>query len=392
MCINKQDDEQDDEYKLFWWVGGGIVSWIILCYLFTLDLPKSDSNPKLSIFSTLFIIGLGSSVIGAFFGFIFGIPKTLQSNQTIQSSAQNSRFIHNTNFEEISDWLTKIIVGLSIAEMGNVKTTIWQLSEEISSSMMSSQNSRPDLKILDPQIFILFLLIYSSILGFFAGYFASRFVLRRALINFDASAETLKELQQKVGAQDLDRNAWAISLKKLDSSKEISVSQKELTEALKQASPEMRDQILLHAKASLESAITDIKRKKLIPLTQDIFRALIDVDTDKKHHIPYAQLAIAISKSANVDNQEIKKLLMSAIEIRDKNQENGWRDYELFLSETLIQLDQNDPNISLTLKKYLEYSASQDEKRVYLDKLLRSDILKQWVSTLSDEKKKEIGI
>jgi hypothetical protein len=46
-------------------------------------------------------------VAGCILGFLFGIPKVLKES----SSSTVGSFSDNANLEEISDWLTKIIVG-----------------------------------------------------------------------------------------------------------------------------------------------------------------------------------------------------------------------------------------------------------------------------------------
>lgn len=53
-----------------------------------------------------------SAAAGAVIGFLFGIPRAL----TVKAEAVRSAFTDNTNLEQISDWLTKIIVGVSLVQ------------------------------------------------------------------------------------------------------------------------------------------------------------------------------------------------------------------------------------------------------------------------------------
>src|SRR5215831_2761083 len=70
-------------------------------------------------------LGIGAVVLGALLGFVFGIPRTLQHdiapspNPGIAEQDQIAYQI-NTNLEQISDWLTKIIIGVGLIELGNI--------------------------------------------------------------------------------------------------------------------------------------------------------------------------------------------------------------------------------------------------------------------------------
>ena len=72
-------------------------------------------TPSLSGAAICLLWMLACIVAGAVIGFLFGIPKILQgnSNNTATQNEENKdyRIQVNTNLTEISDWLTKIIVG-----------------------------------------------------------------------------------------------------------------------------------------------------------------------------------------------------------------------------------------------------------------------------------------
>lgn len=93
-----------------------------------------DTNLLTLIAVTLFIVGAATTVLAAwagwagalllcfaffgaalFFVFLFGIPKSggNLSADVSRVSAESSLAV-NTNLERISDWLTKIIVGLGV--------------------------------------------------------------------------------------------------------------------------------------------------------------------------------------------------------------------------------------------------------------------------------------
>jgi hypothetical protein len=73
-------------------------------------------------FSLLFIIASGAWMSGSLLGFIFGVPRfkseapaSSDANPTIVQRA--AAFTPSTNLEQISDWLTKIIVGATLVQL-----------------------------------------------------------------------------------------------------------------------------------------------------------------------------------------------------------------------------------------------------------------------------------
>jgi hypothetical protein len=120
--------------------------------------------------------------IGAALGFLFGVPKTgLSTNgnkDTQMGTQQSSQTRPNTNLEEISDWLTKIIVGLTLVNVKTIGSTLWQISEKmalVAGKDPSGINTSVSLAIL-----ITFLTA-----GFLNGYFCTRLFLQQIFIFSD---------------------------------------------------------------------------------------------------------------------------------------------------------------------------------------------------------------
>ncbi len=115
-------------------------------------------------------------------GFLFGIPKILQgarspSTETIIASGYRQRV--NTNLEEISDWLTKIIVGLGLYELKLIPGWIDRLSAAFASSL--NQKS-------PHQAFLGAAIVFFLICGFLLGYLVTRLYLQGALGRADLAA------------------------------------------------------------------------------------------------------------------------------------------------------------------------------------------------------------
>lgn len=144
--------------------------------------------------------------VGTLLGFTFGIPKTPKSYQrkntkeldTLQQSSfeGGEGLTHqvNTNFEEISDWLTKIIVGVGLIEIRNIGSSLHSLAEELGSALSSGD-------IRDHVMFAQALIIYFSVLGFLFGYLYTRLKLGPEISEADKSIMDISGKLDK-----LDRN------------------------------------------------------------------------------------------------------------------------------------------------------------------------------------------
>jgi hypothetical protein len=95
---------------------------------------RQPSGFRLMVFACTTLLALASSVLGGFAGFIFGIPKTVTTtpNDTSAPAAKpSSAYKGNTNLEEISDWLTKILVGASLVELGKIGGMFTTLTDNL---------------------------------------------------------------------------------------------------------------------------------------------------------------------------------------------------------------------------------------------------------------------
>ena len=89
---------------------------------------------------TLFSVGVGAWMGGGALGFLFGVPRYRSVSDTkglgpLSTSAETViAFTPNTNLEQISDWLTKIIVGATLVQLqplchGFVDLCLWMAKQ-----------------------------------------------------------------------------------------------------------------------------------------------------------------------------------------------------------------------------------------------------------------------
>src|SRR3954452_24074825 len=83
-------------------------------------------------------MGIGASfIVGASVGFLFSIPRIVQRNGNNPGNANDgddaSQYQQhvNTNLTEISDWLTKIIVGLGLVNLGKLGPYLHTIAETL---------------------------------------------------------------------------------------------------------------------------------------------------------------------------------------------------------------------------------------------------------------------
>jgi Sec-independent protein secretion pathway component TatC len=142
------------------------ILWIVADFVYAIQLP---SGVKWAAFVTATLIGSCRFLIGGLIGFLFGIPRAVASSTPPTSDSQ---YQANTNLEQVSDWLTKIIVGVGLVQIGRVIPGLTRLAQSMKVPLGGQPSSAA---------FGLALAIANSLLGFFLFYLWSRSLLKREL-------------------------------------------------------------------------------------------------------------------------------------------------------------------------------------------------------------------
>jgi hypothetical protein len=100
-----------------------------------------------------------------------------QDGSSASSGQQQSQQGVNTNLEEISDWLTKIIVGVSLVEAKKAQGILQQSAGFIAETLGGAGQTS----------FAYGLMVYFSIAGFLGSYLLTRLYLQRAFQNAASS-------------------------------------------------------------------------------------------------------------------------------------------------------------------------------------------------------------
>ena len=134
-------------------------------------LIKSDTYKSyFTMLGVLLVIGLAATLLGAFVGFLFGVPKFNKNFDPNAGYAQQHQYNPNTNLEDISDWLSKIIIGVTLTQLLKIPAALMSVAKYVIA------NSNND-KVAYAQPVIISIIIYFLIAGFFISYCYTRVML-----------------------------------------------------------------------------------------------------------------------------------------------------------------------------------------------------------------------
>ncbi len=161
--LSKEVKIEEGKGKSIFFITLILVIGVVIIFIYSI---AHGADKFLSILSISAIIALTSAIVGAFIGFIFGIPRTPAAKDSENIGA-------NTNLEEISDWITKIIVGVSLVQLNQLSDGIYKIGNTLSQGMGGQPSSF---------VFSVSTMIFYFVGGFFLGYLWSRIYLPKILL------------------------------------------------------------------------------------------------------------------------------------------------------------------------------------------------------------------
>lgn len=166
---------------LFGMAGLGVLSLFIASWI--VGFPPAGSGLRFNGRFLAFGImaGTAGACGGGLLGLLFGLPTSAaravaQTNAGANTPGQdNPWFTDNTAMEQIADWLTKIIVGLSLVNFDRFLLRGWQVSIEVSKAMTGLPAAGPAVGglTLAPAVLIGFAISYIWIRRFLPGELAA---------------------------------------------------------------------------------------------------------------------------------------------------------------------------------------------------------------------------
>ncbi len=162
-----------------------------LAVVYALQFPWRDG---LRIGAVGITIAGSAALLGILFGFVFCYPR-IKRAQAAAEPQGNVAVEDNSSLADISDWLTKIIVGVGLVELNKIPPALAALSRFFAPGLQTG----PVAPGSTGQVFALALLLYFFPLGFMFGFIWTRFYYQ----------EALKGLLNQIRASDLADQAAA---------------------------------------------------------------------------------------------------------------------------------------------------------------------------------------
>jgi hypothetical protein len=170
--------EDTDEVGDITWVALGFLVVVLIGVGISFLYTGWNSHAAAAVMWALGCLSGGFAV-----GFLFGIPKVLSDGNVHGEGAATDRKyrqIPNTNLTEISDWLTKIIVGFGLIQLKSIPEYINRLGRHVAASVGGNAGSSHG--------FALSLILFFCITGFIFGYLFTRLFLQAAFGRADLAA------------------------------------------------------------------------------------------------------------------------------------------------------------------------------------------------------------
>ena len=92
----------------------GLVSVVVGAVVAIVLAATAGGGPYWSDGFQLIVYMVAAVMVASVLGLIFGVPRAREDS----GAPTTERFLANSNLEQISDWLTKVLVGAGLVQLG----------------------------------------------------------------------------------------------------------------------------------------------------------------------------------------------------------------------------------------------------------------------------------
>jgi hypothetical protein len=190
--LGKQDDTDvgysSEERKIF--AASFRIGWTVVAFgiagLGAIALWAYGTRAVTNVHFTAFfgadlLVAAAAASAGALFGFVFGIPRTLDptsraavataTSQGGAAAAPNVLMAANTNLERISDWLTTLLIGATLVQIKDIAAWIGGLGKDLLQGGAAANDA-----------IVPIIVIYFFTLSFLGVYLITRLYLTSAFV------------------------------------------------------------------------------------------------------------------------------------------------------------------------------------------------------------------
>ena len=148
-----------------WWLLGAVCAFVTLLLAAFGSITRSWAA-----FVVPLMVGVAAMAGGMLLGFLFGIPRTTGnedgSGSTRKDGDRGLDYKPSTNLEQVTDWLTKILVGVGLVELKQVTGALGKLGTLVSLALVPPV---PGVSVLAESVVMVF-----ATVGFLASFLWTR--------------------------------------------------------------------------------------------------------------------------------------------------------------------------------------------------------------------------
>lgn len=249
------------------------------------------------------LLALAALLCGALLGFLFGVPRGPRAQQRA-----------STNLEQVSDWLTKILIGVALVNLADLGSGASRLFGSVGDALGGGQRAG---------IAAGAGLSFFAVTGFLVAYVMARTVLRGLFDGGDDVDGLVGSTVERRSSRDAQ--ALALVAEQLDVHAPA-VDQRRLRNALAAASPAARSHAFLLAAEQRGRTWRDPSTKAKTARTVPVLQALTELDG--RNHRHWGELGFALKDQAIPDRAAALVALDTAIQRRGDAGEHGYEVYE----------------------------------------------------------------
>lgn len=166
---------------------------------------------------TLLLVAGGCYFAGGLTGFLFGIPKMIQTNSNLSENEKTRRSItQNDNLVQISDWVTKIIVGVGLTQLYNIPGFLMKIGTAMAPSFSITSIERG-------RNVAIVTILYFTIIGFMSIYLWTRLYFTKKVNKLESELD--EELKKDIDLLKRANNQIQEKLVDVGGGKNISTEQ-----------------------------------------------------------------------------------------------------------------------------------------------------------------------
>jgi hypothetical protein len=208
----------DKTQILVWTAAFALTGGMLLVSFVMAYSGPGDQSPQIGVGLALFLEYSASITVGAFLGFLFGLPRARVIDQVTapqpeagtgkrQQAPLPTQFLTNSNLLKVSDWLTTIIIGLTLVNLGEILSG----TRELGNLLREPLGGFPHSAAVGVSV-----AIGSAIAGFILGYIWTSIRVRQLLEEAEAHAAQIFAPNLKGKTLDEAKSVSQLHLLELD--------------------------------------------------------------------------------------------------------------------------------------------------------------------------------